>query len=102
MSKPSVNNQRSRARAPKLIFETGSPGRSGFSWPAEDGKLEEHIPSALLRSDIANFPELGELEVLRHFTRLSQRNFAIESQFYPLGSCTRSSRAYRDSQRRIR
>lgn len=88
MSKPSVNNQRSRARAPKLIFETGSPGRSGFSWPAEEGKLEEHIPSALLRSDIANFPELGELEVLRHFTRLSQRNFAIESQFYPLGSCT--------------
>ena len=88
MSKPSVNNQRSRARAPKLIFETGSPGRSGFSWPAEESKLEEHIPSALLRNDIANFPELGELEVLRHFTRLSQRNFAIESQFYPLGSCT--------------
>jgi glycine dehydrogenase subunit 2 len=88
LSKPSVNNQRSRARAPKLIFETGSPGRSGFSWPAEEGKLEEHISSALLRNDIANFPELGELEVLRHFTRLSQRNFAIESQFYPLGSCT--------------
>jgi glycine dehydrogenase subunit 2 len=88
LSIPSVNNQRSQARAPKLIFETGSPGRSGFSWLAEEGKLEEHIPSALLRNDIANFPELGELEVLRHFTRLSQRNFAIESQFYPLGSCT--------------
>ena len=42
----------------------------------------------MLRDDIAGFPELGELEVLRHFTRLSQRNFAIESQFYPLGSCT--------------
>jgi glycine dehydrogenase subunit 2 len=42
----------------------------------------------LLREDIAGFPELGELEVLRHFTRLSQRNFGIESQFYPLGSCT--------------
>jgi glycine dehydrogenase subunit 2 len=41
-----------------------------------------------LRRDISGFPELGELEVLRHFTRLSQRNFAIESQFYPLGSCT--------------
>ena len=88
MSVPSANNQRSRARAPKLIFESGSPGRSGFSWPAEAGKLEEQIPAALLRNDIANFPELGELEVLRHFTRLSQRNFAIESQFYPLGSCT--------------
>ena len=88
MSVPSANNQRSHARAPKLIFEAGSPGRSGFSWPAEPGKLEEHIPPALLRNDIPNFPELGELEVLRHFTRLSQRNFAIESQFYPLGSCT--------------
>jgi glycine dehydrogenase subunit 2 len=42
----------------------------------------------LLRDDIPGFPELGELEVLRHFTRLSHRNFAIESQFYPLGSCT--------------
>jgi glycine dehydrogenase subunit 2 len=41
-----------------------------------------------LRDEISAFPELGELEVLRHFTRLSQRNFAIESQFYPLGSCT--------------
>jgi glycine cleavage system P protein (glycine dehydrogenase) subunit 2 len=88
LSVPSANNQRSHARAPKLIFEAGSPGRSGFSWPAEPGKLEEHIPPALLRNDIPNFPELAELEVLRHFTRLSQRNFAIESQFYPLGSCT--------------
>jgi glycine dehydrogenase subunit 2 len=88
LSVPSANNQRARARAPKLIFESGSSGRSGFSWPTEMGKLEAHIPVALLRNDIANFPELGELEVLRHFTRLSQRNFAIESQFYPLGSCT--------------
>lgn len=77
MSVPSANNQRSPARAAKLIFETGSPGRSGFSWPVEAGKLEEQIPVALLRNGIANFPELGELEVLRHFTRLSQRNFAI-------------------------
>ena len=46
------------------------------------------IPAALLRDEISAFPELGELEVLRHFTRLSQRNFGIESQFYPLGSCT--------------
>jgi glycine dehydrogenase subunit 2 len=41
-----------------------------------------------LRDEISGFPELGELEVLRHFTRLSQRNFSIEGQFYPLGSCT--------------
>jgi glycine dehydrogenase subunit 2 len=42
----------------------------------------------LLRDEIGGFPELGELETLRHFTRLSQRNFSIEGQFYPLGSCT--------------
>src|SRR5581483_706798 len=57
-------------------------------WPAEAGRVEDAVPAGLLRGDIAGFPELGELEVLRHFTRLSQRNFAIESQFYPLGSCT--------------
>jgi glycine dehydrogenase subunit 2 len=85
---PSPNNQRSGAAEPKLIFESGSIGRSALFWPAEPGKVEDVIPPALLRDDIASFPELGELEVLRHFTRLSQRNFAIESQFYPLGSCT--------------
>ena len=88
MSAPSPNSQRSRVEEPKLIFESGSPGRSAVVWPAEPGKVEDFLPAALLRRDIASFPELGELEVLRHFTRLSQRNFAIESQFYPLGSCT--------------
>jgi glycine dehydrogenase subunit 2 len=57
-------------------------------WPVETDAGIETIPAALLRDDISGFPELGELEVLRHFTRLSQRNFSIESQFYPLGSCT--------------
>ncbi|HEY7319306.1 MAG TPA: aminomethyl-transferring glycine dehydrogenase subunit GcvPB [Candidatus Binatia bacterium] len=72
----------------KLIFESGSPGRSSFYWPAEHPKGESTIPEVFLRQEIAGFPELGELEVLRHFTRLSHRNFGIESQFYPLGSCT--------------
>jgi glycine dehydrogenase subunit 2 len=76
------------AAAPRLLFESGSPGRTGCTWPAEEGEEGHDIPSSFLRDDIAGFPELGELEVLRHFTRLSQRNFAIESQFYPLGSCT--------------
>ena len=57
-------------------------------WPAEGEKIQNQIPATFLRDDISGFPELGELEVLRHFTRLSQRNFGIESQFYPLGSCT--------------
>ncbi len=88
MSELSPGNQKSRTAAPRLLFESGSPGRSGFYWPEEDGKAQGTIPTALLRNEISGFPELGELEVLRHFTRLSQRNFAIESQFYPLGSCT--------------
>ena len=48
----------------------------------------DQIPAKFLRPEISGFPELGELEVLRHFTCLSQRNYAIERQFYPLGSCT--------------
>lgn len=81
-------NRRGSSYAPPLIFESGSPGRSGFFWPKEEGRGREEIPSGLLRDDIPGFPELGELEVLRHFTRLSYLNYAIESQFYPLGSCT--------------
>ena len=88
MSKPSPVNQQARTAAPRLLFESGSPGRSALYWPAEETKGQIPIPTPLLRDDISGFPELGELEVLRHFTRLSQRNFAIESQFYPLGSCT--------------
>jgi len=88
LSEPSPGDRKARTAAPRLIFESGSPGRSAFYWPADDGAAQGKIPSALLRDEIAGFPELGELETLRHFTRLSQRNFAIESQLYPLGSCT--------------
>jgi glycine dehydrogenase subunit 2 len=88
LSEPSPDKHSSRTAPPRLLFESGSSGRSAFYWPAEEGKIKDQIPAALLRDDISGFPELGELEVLRHFTRLSQRNFAIESQFYPLGSCT--------------
>src|SRR5215212_1160801 len=88
LSEPSHDNRQSRASAPALLFECGSAGRSAFQWPAPVARAEESIPRALLRDQIEGFPELGELEVLRHFTRLSQRNFSIESEFYPLGSCT--------------
>ncbi|MGH7855295.1 MAG: aminomethyl-transferring glycine dehydrogenase subunit GcvPB [Candidatus Binatia bacterium] len=87
MSEPAPNKQAARTAEPRLIFESGSPGRSALFW-AEEEKVPDAVPDALLRREIAGFPELGELETLRHFTRLSQRNFAIESQFYPLGSCT--------------
>ena len=88
MSESSATSARAGSAEPKLIFESGSSGRSALFWPTEGDEVAAVIPSALLRREIAGFPELGELETLRHFTRLSQRNFAIESQFYPLGSCT--------------
>ncbi len=88
MSQSSQVDPQPIAEAPRLLFESGSQGRTAFFWPAEEGLSPADIPSSLLRDDIPGFPELGELEVLRHFTRLSQRNFGIESQFYPLGSCT--------------
>ncbi len=87
MSEPSSTDPSKGRAEPKLIFESGSPGRSALFWPDEDAATDA-LPAAFLRREIAGFPELGELETLRHFTLLSQRNFAIESQFYPLGSCT--------------
>jgi glycine dehydrogenase subunit 2 len=88
LSESSADKLQSQAVPLGILFESGSPGRSAFYWPAEGEKVSDAIPAALLRDDIPWFPELGELEVLRHFTRLSHRNFAIESHFYPLGSCT--------------
>ena len=87
MSERSPGSNR-RGGGPPLLFESGSPGRSGFSWPEEAATEKARLPSELLRDDIPGFPELGELEVLRHFTRLSHLNYGIESHFYPLGSCT--------------
>lgn len=88
MSERSLGTDRTRfSGAPPLLFESSSPGRSGLFWP-EESRSEEKIPPELLRDDIPGFPELGELEVLRHFTALSHLNYAIEGQFYPLGSCT--------------
>src|ERR1044071_5484775 len=88
LSEPSPTNWRPRVSAPPLVFECGSPGRSAFYWPEEPCRIAEHIPASLLRDEIAGFPELGELEAVRHFTRLSHQNFAINTHFYPLGSCT--------------
>jgi len=74
-----------------LLFEHGGKGRTGYSlpkWDVEKGKVEDVIPSRLLRKELHGFPELSEVEVVRHFTRLSQWNYGVDSGFYPLGSCT--------------
>ena len=71
----------------KLIFEKSRHGRRAFAQaPAEDFDVD--LPESLLRTDKPGLPEASELQVVRHFTRLSQKNFSIDTHFYPLGSCT--------------
>ena len=74
-----------------LIFERSKKGRVSYSLPAldvEEVSLEEELDSQYIRSEKANLPEVSELELMRHYTGLSNRNFGIDSGFYPLGSCT--------------
>jgi len=73
------------------LFDLGSPGRKAYSLPSSaipDPDLETLLPPDEIRCAIDHLPELTELDVVRHFTRLSQWNFSIDSNFYPLGSCT--------------
>src|SRR5207302_9976184 len=75
----------------KLIFEKGAPGRRAATMTAMDvptEALESMIPATMLRKEPAPLPEVSEIEVVRHYTHLSQRNFGIDTGFYPLGSCT--------------
>src|SRR5258707_2562069 len=75
----------------QLIFEKGAPGRGAAHTPTLDipaKPLESLIPAEFLRDDPAPLPEVSEIEVVRHYTHLSQRNFGIDAGFYPLGSCT--------------
>jgi glycine dehydrogenase subunit 2 len=69
-----------------LIFETGQPGRANRYLPTGPA-LETLLPAEALRADLP-LPDNSELDVVRHFTRLSQKTFGIDTAFYPLGSCT--------------
>ena len=74
-----------------LIFEESSPGKSGYQLPPLDVPAID--PAAVLgkqnvRDEIEGFPEISEVETIRHFTRLSTWNYAIDLGLYPLGSCT--------------
>jgi glycine dehydrogenase subunit 2 len=69
-----------------LLCDLSSPGRVGFRFPACDVPPSP-LPAAFLRADLP-LPELYEVDVVRHFTRLSQLNHGIDTGFYPLGSCT--------------
>lgn len=71
-----------------LSFEKSRPGRVAESQLTQNRHDASDIPSDLLRADLPRLPELSELQVVRHFTALSRKNFSIETHFYPLGSCT--------------
>jgi glycine dehydrogenase subunit 2 len=73
------------------IFERGAPGRRAFQCPAYDVPEvdpRELLPAHLLRATPPRLPEVSEPELVRHYVRLSKRNFDLDSGFYPLGSCT--------------
>jgi glycine dehydrogenase subunit 2 len=71
-----------------LIFDHSHPGRIARAQiPSVDSPLSD-LPANLLRDEPPALPECSELDVVRHYTRLSQKNFSIDTQFYPLGSCT--------------
>ncbi len=63
-------------------------GQTGYSLPENDVPALNPIPEKFLRETVPNLPEVSEPEILRHFTRLSRLNYALSTNFYPLGSCT--------------
>ncbi len=72
----------------KLIFEQSVPGRQGFRFPDSDVGVKAAVAPKYLRQAALAWPEVSELDVVRHFTRLSQLNFSVDANIYPLGSCT--------------
>jgi glycine dehydrogenase subunit 2 len=75
----------------RLIFELSSPGRVGFELTRQgfsSTDIESSLDTSLFRDQPAELPEVSELDLVRHYTKVSQKNIGIESGFYPLGSCT--------------
>lgn len=73
----------------KLIFELSKQGRTGYSLPKSALPLSANtIDEKFLRKESPKLPEVSEIDVVRHYTNLSQMNFGVDTGFYPLGSCT--------------
>ncbi|MDV3429449.1 MAG: aminomethyl-transferring glycine dehydrogenase subunit GcvPB [Bacillota bacterium] len=75
----------------KLIFEVSSEGRCGYTLPKPDVPkvdINSVIPENLQRKESLNLPEVSEVDTVRHFTALSNKNYGVDTGFYPLGSCT--------------
>jgi glycine dehydrogenase subunit 2 len=71
-----------------IIFQKSIKGRLGVSLPKSDVPVKHAINNKYLRAEKATLPELSELDVVRHFTELSRKNYGVDTNFYPLGSCT--------------
>ena len=72
----------------RLVFELSKPGRIGFSLPEGGTDLSAVLPANIARQSALGLPEVSEVDVVRHYTNLSQMNFGVDTGFYPLGSCT--------------
>jgi len=73
----------------RLVFELSKSGRKAYTLPASaDPAARFAIPAGLLRAEAPALPEVSEVDVVRHYTNLSQMNFGVDTGFYPLGSCT--------------
>ena len=75
----------------ELIFELSKPGRIAHRLPENDVQetaIEELIPSEYLNDEELDLPEVSEIDIIRHYTNLSNKNFGVDTGFYPLGSCT--------------
>lgn len=75
----------------KVIFEISKEGRTAYTLPECDVpqlKLEDLIPQDMISKKELELPEVSEVDVIRHFTLLSNKNYGVDSGFYPLGSCT--------------
>ena len=83
-------NPKSQAQQGRTIFEIGRQNRRA-SAQRVDGTSDQSLadlPQCLLRTEAPKLPEVSELQTVRHYTNLSRKNFSIDTQFYPLGSCT--------------
>jgi glycine dehydrogenase subunit 2 len=82
-----MTDQQDEPMTEMLIFEKSRPGRWARA-QAPSEVADSDIPPAFLRTEPPLLPQVSELQVVRHYTRLSQLNFSIDTNFYPLGSCT--------------
>src|SRR6476661_6598855 len=73
-----------------LIFEKSSPGKKAYRLaPLDVPEVDPTVElGSLARKDLGNMPEVSEIEIIRHFTRMSTWNYAVDYGMYPLGSCT--------------